>query len=152
MRALPLVRFHPLVHLERAKALTHNLQVEILDCIIISSRSAQTEVEQTLTWNVDYIQLIVKVERPDVYDISISSSRDLKNSVRALELAQSMAGMSRTNSYYAFDQFQTYSTVYGLKRARPQIFSRSSFGSRGKEEKVGVLFSIYKKNLESGYS
>jgi hypothetical protein len=80
------------------------------------------------------------------------SSRDLKNSVRASELAWSIAGMSRTNSHCAFDWFQTCSTVHGPGRARPQIFSRSSFGSRGKEGKVGVLFSIHKKNLESGCS
>jgi hypothetical protein len=43
---------------------------------MISSGSVQMEVEQTLTWNVDCIHLIAKVEGPDVHYASICGRCD----------------------------------------------------------------------------
>lgn len=71
LRPPPPIWLHSPVHLERAQVLTQKTEPEIVDCIMISNSIYIERGQQTLTSNVDCIQLIGKVEWPDIRDASI---------------------------------------------------------------------------------
>jgi hypothetical protein len=70
---------------------------------MISSRSVQMEVEQTLAWNVDCIQLIAKAEGPDVHNASICGRCDWL--VRGSQKLFSSFRAGVEHSWYATDEF-----------------------------------------------
>ena len=71
LRTPPPIWLHSPVHLERAQVLTQKTELEIVNCIMISNSIYIERGQQTLTSNVDCIQLVGKVEWPGVHDASI---------------------------------------------------------------------------------
>jgi hypothetical protein len=88
--------------LERAEVGTHKIEVE-MDYVMISSRSVEREVEQTLTPNIDCIQLTAKEEGPDIHDASIYRSYD--HSVRIPQKLSSSLRAGLERGWYFTDEF-----------------------------------------------